>query len=134
MSNSPQVLARAKLAASGLGPPDMRTLRMQALSPSQVSKLDPAFRPYPALRIPYFDLAGRVNGFYRIRYLGEMAGFDALRAKPIRYAQPSNTLPGVYFPPFSGWKGLASDPGLGLFITEGELKAACACKLAPPTI
>ncbi len=131
---SPSALAQAKLAASGLSPKDGRLLRMKALSSSAVTRLDPSFKSYPALRIPYFDVRGKPDGFYRLRYLGELNGFDALRAKSVRYAQPADTLPGVYLPPLGDWQGLARDPGRALFITEGELKAASACKHGLPSI
>jgi hypothetical protein len=133
-SKSPAALAQAKLAESGLTGNDAKILKMQALPSGAVTKLDASFKPYPALRIPYFDLKGKPDGFYRLRYLGDLNGFDALRSKQIRYVQPAESPPGVYLPPFGDWKSLAQDPGRPIFITEGELKAACACKLAIPTI
>ncbi len=133
-SNSPASLALNKLAESGLNGKDAKLLRMKALAPSAVQKLDGSFKPYPALQIPYFNIQGKSNGFYRLRYLGEMAGFDAMRAKQVRYVQPADTLPGVYLPPFGQWALLSKDPSRPVFITEGELKAAAACKLGIPTV
>ncbi len=134
MTKSPASLSQAKLAESGLTGADARKLRMKALTGAAVQKLDPTFKAYPALQIPYFNLQGKATDFFRIRYLGELNGFDALRAKSVRYAQPSDSPPGVYLPPFGSWEALSKDPGRPVFITEGELKAACACKLAIPTI
>lgn len=85
--------------------------------------------------IPYFDPAGAPTGFYRYRYLADTrTGFERLSGvKPRRYTQPPETAPQVYWPPLIGWGEYASNPE-ALIITEGEKKAARACKAGFPTI
>lgn len=129
-------LVAAKLAESGLTPADGKRLGMRWLTAAETRKLDPTFLTYPALRLAYHDFTGRPTGFYRIRYLGDLNGFDALRKKLPRYVQPSDTTSEVYYPAAVGhdWAHLAADASVALFITEGELKAACACKAGYPTL
>lgn len=133
---TPTSLAEAKLASSGLSATDAKRLGIVVLSASATKKLSPTFLPYPALKLPYTDLRGKATGFYRIRYLGDLNGFDALRKKPPRYVQPPNTTAEVFVPRFTtvDWSALAADSTRALFITEGELKAACATKLGYPTL
>lgn len=131
---TPRALMEARLVESGLGSKDVRALRLEALPASRVMRLSSSFRPYPALKLPYFCVKGKPTGFYRLRYLGQMDGFDALRKKPMRYVQPPDTTSEAYLPPVVDWPALAKEPGTALFITEGELKAACACRLGFPTI
>jgi hypothetical protein len=131
---SPRELAGAKLAESGIGDREAKRCRMQALAPAQTRALHPSFKAYPALRIPYFDLGGKETGFYRLRYLGEMSGFDALRKKALRYVQEPGTDSEVYLPPLRDWRAIARDPRVAVLITEGELKAACSTSAGLPTV
>jgi hypothetical protein len=124
----------AKLASSGLTLADARTLGFKALTPEQTQRLDVQFLKYPALFLPYTDLRGKATGFYRIRYLGELGGFDALRKKLPRYVQPADTNAEVYYPKLLDWPALAKDPNIALLVTEGELKAACGAKNGYPVI
>lgn len=130
----PQELMAVKLAESGLDAADGKRLGMRALTAAQTAKLDAAFQLLPSLLIPYTDAKGKATGLYRIRYLEKPTGFAAATKKgPQRYAQPTGTDPGIYFTPGHDWSSVLSsaDP---LHITEGELKAACACKHGFPTI
>lgn len=131
---SPKQLFEAKLAESGLTLKDAKQLRMDVLPATRVQKLDAIFRAYPGMRLPYFCIKGKPTGFYRLRYLGEMNGFDAMRKKQLRYVQPTDSTSEVYLPPFVDWTALAQNTGAALFITEGELKAACSTKLGFPTM
>jgi hypothetical protein len=133
---SPRALAEAKLQESGLTASDARRLGMESLTPEQTKRLGEWAKPYPCLRIPYFTAAGKRTGFYRIRYLGGMAGFDALKnkGKGLRYVQPPDTDPELYLAPLADWRAIAANPALSLNVTEGEIKSACACKLWEPTI
>jgi hypothetical protein len=131
---SPGSLLSAKLAESGITKKESKKLRMELLNPDKVVSLNSSFKPYHALKIPYFTLEGKRTDFYRLRYLGEMNGFDALRKKPVRYVQPPGTRPEAYFPPLLNWNKTARDQNSALFITEGELKAGCACLRGFPTI
>lgn len=134
MEESPTNLFNAKLAESGLTSVDTKKLHLELLQGAKVAKLSTSFKAYPAMRIPYFTLAGKRTPFYRLRYLGQMNGFDAMSKKPRRYVQPENTTAEAYLPASVNWTQLAADPAIALFITEGELKAACACKHGLPTI
>jgi hypothetical protein len=125
-----------KLQQSGLGTEDLKLLRMEALTGKQVGAL--TLPAYNALRIPYFDLNGKPTAFYRLRYLEDTRAADpfmsATTAQPLRYIQPPDTLNEVYLSPAVNWKQVADNPEVSVVITEGELKAACACKLRIPTM
>lgn len=136
---SPAALAARKLASSGLSAKDGAALRAQALGERQVQAL--GFPAAPALRLPYFDLRGRVTKFFRLRYLAAVAALDGFKAatngaKELRYVQPPDTLPELYLPPLLAqpWQQVAQDPTVSLVITEGELKAACACRHGAPCV
>lgn len=133
-NENPSALFSAKLAESGLNEKERKRLGMELLSPKSVIKLNPNFKEYPALRIPYFTLDGKKTSFYRLRYLGHMNGFDAIRKKQVRYVQPEATTVEAYFPTLVDWVKLSKDNTRAVFITEGELKAACASKCGFPTI
>jgi hypothetical protein len=135
-NDSLQHLLLAKALSSGLSKEHAETLRLEALSASQVASLGRPFVKAGAMRIPYFDPVGKPTSFYRLRYLEPMPGFDGLLAKPQRYVQPADTLNEVYLPPLLAgpWETLVADPDSPVSITEGELKAACACSRGLPTI
>lgn len=71
--------------------------------------------------IPYYDIYGRALAYYRVRL------FDF---EP-KYKQPKETSSYVYFP--KGFLELARAKDF-LVITEGEKKAAIACKLGIPCV
>jgi len=93
-------------------------------------------------KIPYFKLDGKLDpDFYRFRFTQTRPtnGWQSVTAepeKPRRYAQPPNSGCNVYLPPLLElpWSAYADDPTKPLVITEGELKAACACSLGVATI
>ena len=96
---------------------------------------------YAGFKLPYFTLDGKVDpDFYRFRFTQDhpTKGFGSLVTpeKPRRYAQPAGSSCGVYLPPLldKTWRVIAKDPNTALVLTEGELKAACACTLGAPTI
>lgn len=132
-SNAWKTLARDKLAASGLTDDDALRLGIKALPAAATKELDPSFHPRPSLRINYFAPSGRSTGFYRIRYLGEANGFDALTGKSPKYVQPPKSGVEVYWPRTIAWEKIATSND-AVIITEGELKAACASKHGFPTI
>lgn len=69
-----------------------------------------------SLFIPYYDLNGKYNDFYRLKLFNHDP----------KYYQPSNTLPQLYLPPLVDWSAIAADTTVPIHITEGEKKAACA--------
>ncbi len=86
--------------------------------------------------IPYFELNGRATKFWRFRFLERTnEGFAALTdKKELRYLQPKRSINELYIPPIIDWIRVAADPTMPIVITEGELKAACACAVGIPTI
>lgn len=132
----------AKLRSSGLTLRDAAALGITYLTGAQTQALHPAFKPLKALRLDYHgpdqkplpDWPG-AKPFYRLRYLEAQTGFDALtKAKPPRYVQAPNTAPVAYLPLNQDWTKISADVEQPLIITEGEFKAAKACKEGFPTI
>jgi hypothetical protein len=108
-----------------------------------VAKLYPEMRAGPAIMIPYYDGQGQLlrmrNGdpFCRVRRLegdAEQQGF--VKRKPVRYTQPRDMGPQVYFPQNSDidWAALQANSDTTITITEGEAKAITACELGFQTI
>lgn len=115
-------LALAKLASSGISPAQGAALGMYSVQ--DASTLHKSFAPVPALVIPYDPANPR--GFYRIRYLEDPPrGF---KQKPIgKYSQPPGSGVEAYLTPGIDWDIIWRDTSVDAIITEGELKAACAC-------
>lgn len=129
---TPRELYDARLAESGIGRDEAAALKLRLLA--DASKLGAQYKAYPAIQIPYFDERGKVlPGLFRLRYLGELRGFDRLR-KNVRYVQPAGTQPGVYMPPLANWRAIAKDPARGLWVTEGEFKSAAGCTVGLATL
>jgi Domain of unknown function (DUF3854) len=84
--------------------------------------------------IYYPTLDGLKSDFFRFRFLDTPTGFAALIKKPQRYVQPSNLPPRAYFSTLYKWPKILADPSQRLLITEGEKKAAAACKHGLPCI
>lgn len=136
-------LVREKLEGSGLDMEDAELLGMVAIDGNETARLHPAFKPVCSLLINYYgpdgkpvsDVAGG-EPFQRVRYLEATADFAALAdKKPVRYVQRPNTLPCAYFPRSQpDWPAILADADRPLVVTEGELKAAKACKEGFPTV
>jgi len=135
----------ARLKLSGLDIKDAEVLLLQALSAAEVTGLHPVFRALPAIKIPYCSTDGQpLSGwpgwppFYRLRYLDTGAGgFAQLtkdKKKLPRYAQEPQSGVCAYFPLNGRWGAVMADTHQEVFITEGEFKAAKACKEGFPTI
>ena len=136
-------LVEKKLASSGLTLDDAKLLYMSALSGPQTNNLHRSFKQLCSLKIEYLDHLGQPlpdwsqsNPFYRLRYLETPTDFDSMnKKKQIRYVQEPNTAPVAYYPQnFDEWEELCENPEEPLIITEGELKAAKACKEGFPTL
>lgn len=134
--------AADKLASSGLTLEDAEQLGITILSPEMTGSLHQSFESLASLRFDYFDLDGNPQkpqpkwpAIYRLRYLDKPNDFSQVsEAKPRRYTQEPGSGVGVYFPTNTDWSVLRDDPSESLIITEGELKAAKACKEGFPTI
>jgi len=135
-------LAETKLQSSGLTLEDAKRLRITWVPGTKVRALSPAFKPLGSLRFDYLDPHGKPAQdwpegppYYRLRYLEADTSFDAVTDKKVtRYVQPPGTVPVAYYPASVAWPQLINDPDQPLIITEGELKAAKACKEGFPTI
>lgn len=124
-----RALASAKWKSSGLTDAHAKALGLAPLPADQVGRVSAKLADTCALLIPYFDPKGRRTKFFRLRRLQEPQGFEAQSGKAQKYAQPAGTAPEVYLPPLlkRSWRAVLDDPSAPLIITEGELKAACAC-------
>lgn len=145
VTKNPKNLAEEKLKESGLTLKDAETLRIEVLGPKGTQALHESLQLRPSLKFNYMD--PRVKkptplrpwqgwpAFYRVRYLGQGKEFADLTKKPRRYAQEPESGACAYFPSgFVPWPKVVADPDVPLLVTEGELKAAKACKEGFPTI
>ena len=126
-----------KLAESGLDAKDAQKLHMEFLSKAQTQAL--GHDPVESIKINYFTPAGKPMAgwpkapqFYRVRLLKAKGPEAATGKEPNKYMQGKNTATCAYFPQNQDWNCLKDD--MALIITEGEFKAACACKKGFPTI
>lgn len=135
-------LAISKLESSGLTVEDAKKLQIQPLSGPATAKLHKSFKPLCSLCLTYLDPYGKPlsdwpasEPFFRLRYLESPADFSSLtEKKPLRYTQAPNTAPVAYYPSLVDWAPILKDVEQPLILTEGELKAAKACKEGFPTI
>ncbi len=114
------------LKRSGLDKRDAQLMRVELLSSEQVKKLT-GFTNAPAYKLPYLDHLGKLTKFCRLRFLTPVK--LTRDKKPLRYWQPASTLPRAYFAPHLKWPAVISDAEKPIIITEGEKKAAAACKV-----
>jgi len=125
-----------KLEGSDLSPADGKKLGYVATSADEAQAIPTLPAHKAGFVIPYFDLAGKKTKFWRYRYLEPTReGLSALTAKKdLRYTQPPKTVNELYLPPLRDWTKVADNAKHPILITEGELKAACACKHGFATI
>lgn len=130
-----RALFLAKIESSGLNLADAARLDFYVLNSHQVTELalwNGYARP-PAMCIPYTDPWGDYQNYARYRALRLPAGAKA--DKFPKYTQPKGSIPHAYFPTIvTRWPKLLADPTKPIIITEGELKAAKACKEGFPTV
>jgi P4 family phage/plasmid primase-like protien len=150
--------AKAPAAQKGWPPVAMDYLRARGLSPAIAARtgiapvanartICPSFKGRPALVIPYLDpwtgevvtypAGAIIEPFRRVRYLGPPpAGGFVPEARPQRYSQPKGSPVYAYFAPggFVDWPAVLTSPQRPLLITEGEMKALCACACGFQTI
>jgi hypothetical protein len=138
-SSAETKLGVEKLLTSGLSMQDAVDLGIEMLSGFQTAALHPSFAAKASLKLNYYDLSGaplkprpKWPDFYRIRYLEDVTDEVSFEAatdkKPLRYTNEPEAGVAAYFPKIVDWFELAGDPHKPLIITEGELKAAKACK------
>jgi hypothetical protein len=124
------MLGLADLARSGLTEADAEALGIEFLPPAETARRLPG-HCQAALTLPYFEPSGkRRRDLFRARLLEAppAKAFGARAVEWIRYAQPAGTPPAVYLAPGVPWAGIFADREQPLWLTEGEKKAACACK------
>lgn len=123
-------LMTAKLADSGLTLSDASLLFMNALSSAETMSLSSTFAAAAAVQLNYIKPTGdpcldkEGNPFYRLRYLAPVKG----KTKDQRYTQKPATGTAAYYPTNIEWLTVVEDTSKPIIITEGEFKAAKACK------
>lgn len=123
-------LAESKLAtAEMVEKHQLRLLTGKGVGELGISKAVAGFK------IPYFDPHGKPTEFFRVRFLEDTRSglLKYTTAKPQRYGQVSGTVNEAYLPPTVEWSKLLGSRDT-IWITEGELKAACACAEGIPCI
>lgn len=127
-------LMMADLARSGLDGKDAKSMGVAPLTPEMTARMTQDKFAVSAYMIPYHTSSGLEAGFLRLRFLApvKMKGEN----KEIRYWQPPGTLPKVYFPKLgvTKWTKVLADTSKPIYITEGEKKAAVACKAGLATL
>lgn len=121
-----QDLMLKDLLRSGLTGNDATQLGLESLNAGQTAHYTKKIKR-ASYKIPYFDVRGKQLDFFRLRILDDNQSFGATQQ---RYWQKPNSLPLPYFPPLSGikWASIIQDVTTPLILTEGEKKAAAACK------
>lgn len=129
---------RSQLTKWGLADADAALLGWEEVT--SIADEAPGLPGWRAVRIPYMDpqnpgqpLRG-VGGtdFVRYRVLPKRPGTPADPNLP-RYLQPPGTGVEAYFPPNMDWSAIAAS-SCPVLVTEGEAKAARACRSFFPTI
>lgn len=129
-------LAEEDLGRSGLTLDDLSLLGGEVADEARTVALGHSVAA-PSIVFPYWDPFAEeftpLDVFHRVRLLGALPGFAGQASRPQRYSQPRGTLNSLYVPrcvegaPFD-WRGFLTASTDTLYITEGEKKAACACK------
>lgn len=125
-----------KVALSGLDETMAHKLKFESMTGAEAVETLGVGAELGGFMIPYFDFDGEVTSFWRYRYMeSSLNGFEKLSGKKeMRYVQPRGSLNQIYMAPLLNWAKLRDDTKQPVVITEGELKAACACSLGIPTI
>lgn len=119
-------LAVADLERSGLTQSDFKKLQLELMTADQTD--DFVGEPRASYKIPYFDLGGKRTAYARVRFLQSQRGKAFRKGGSFRYSQPFNSSPHLYYPPYLDWRKIAKDTSIPILLTEGEKKAAKACK------
>jgi len=143
-------LLAERLPRYGLSKKDVKPLGLEYLSPKDtlsISPFHPLIQDVASVKIPYFDVRGKPvrslgEDFFRLRYLEESKHIKTIQdneLKPGKYRQKKGTGVFAYFPPnlpeeLPSWSRIIRDTSVALHITEGEFKAAKACKEGVPCV
>jgi len=128
-------LVAKKLEESSLTAADAKALGIESLSAQATAKLFKKFK-VPALRLNYYSTDGKKRrDVYRVRLLEKPVGaFGSIAETAPKYLQPTGSVVSAYFPRIIPWSEIVENTEESIIITEGELKAACACKYGWSTI
>lgn len=120
------------LQKSGLTPNTIERLKYSSVVPSSLNSLGGKYRDVTsAYKLPYFTLAGEINGFERLKLFPPIKDKDG---HTIKYYQKAGTAPHLYWPPLLDWQAIACDPEQPVWKTEGEKKSAAFCQRGSPCI
>jgi putative DNA primase/helicase len=121
---SPEAIADGK--KSGLSERDMRLLGMRSLTVDQM--LEEYGVPGEGYTIPYS------KDFSRAKILKRNSVFGEVHKQ--KYVQRKGTSPRLYMPEMGciDWPAIRKNPSVSICITEGEKKAAAACKTGIPCV
>lgn len=122
------------LARSGLTERDAKRMRLEplsALTANQKLKKLIDEQGYQGYVLRYFEINGKPNGFYRVRFTGPAAPLDH-KGKQVRYLQEPGSPPHTYFSPLVDWIKVRDDPTVPVIVTEGEKKGYAGCKALGP--
>lgn len=119
------------LKRSGLSTADATRLKLKPLTAVQTNKL--VNKKLISYELPYFDIKGKKISYSRVRFLESETKFGK-EIKTIRYSQPKDSGVHLYIPPLLKWVDIAQDVNSPIIFTEGEKKAAKACREGIPCI
>ena len=122
---SPDMLA--DLRRSGLTDDTITLMACDGIRPNDL----PLKGAVSAYAIPYFNLDGSRNCFFRAKFVPEVLDADGKKQK---YWQEKGSSPHLYLHPLQNWRMLAKDAVVPLTITEGEKKAAAGCQAGLPVL
>ena len=131
-----------KLQGSALTAKHASKLKFEPMTEAMAAqaKINPAWAGF---MIPYFEPDGTLiptSTFYRYRFWPDARpskGWAVVaKGADLRYVQPKDSQLHVYMPPVLAlpWVQIMAQPEHDVYITEGELKAACACVNSVPML
>ena len=109
------------LQNSGLSDATIAALGFHSVRPADL----PIKAAQSAYKIPYHDLNGNLNCFYRLKLIPPVQDADG---HTMKYFQEPGSRPQLYIPPIVSWRQVSRTRSIPVTITEGEKKAACACQ------
>jgi hypothetical protein len=119
------------LKRSGLTSSDATKLGLKPLTAQQ--SYNAVGKKLIGYSIPYFDINGKKVKHQRVRFLEKEKRLGK-EVDTQKYSQAKDSPVRLYFPPLIDWKAIAADANAELYFTEGEKKAAKACKEGLPCI
>jgi hypothetical protein len=126
----------ADLKRSGLDAKDAAIMGIESLSAEEAEGLFET--PRAGYKIPYSNFDRVVFGFFRFRYTDfiptQVFGGEVQITKQLKYMQPAGSGVHAYLSRHIDWNDVLDDPTIPVISTEGEKKAAAACKAGLITV